>query len=211
MVRFLRFALLASAAVNLLPAQFHLPGISGSSTAKPDAPAPKTKAAPAAGAAPGAASPAPSRQFDYYALGISWSDGRITVKGFAPMANVGPNPESCGTVRPAPKSAVSIVTSIMPGRIAIQQEWVKHGSCTGLAAPEYFNSMRFARSLVQIPVQLTSPDGDAAAETPKTIEAWFGSANPNFMPGAFRAAANGVEVCFDLQLKPLACPATGSK
>ncbi len=99
----------------------------------------------------------------------------------------------------------------MASRAAVQQEWAKHGSCTGLKAIEYFNTLRFARSLVQIPVQLTSPDDNAVAEAPQLAEAQFVSANPGFPAGAFRIADIGIEACFDLELRPLACPATGSK
>jgi len=203
-----------------LQSQFHLPGISGNSAPKPDAP-PKTKAASPASTTPAAeTAPAAPKRFDYYTLSVSWHAGKIAVKGLAPQMNQGPNPEYCGSVKPASKGAMSIVVSIMPDRNAVQQEWMKHGSCTGFAAAEYFNTIRFTRSLVQIPVQLTSPDVDTPAAAPKLIEAWFASANSSFPSGAFRvseadvrAAATAeaeVEVCFDLRLKPRACP-TGSK
>lgn len=209
----LRFVALLSAASGGLLAQFHLPGTGP----KSDTPAsPSTKAQPptqqTTPPAPAAAAPekAPGR-FDYYVLTFSSRPGRVIVLSFAPHLNSGASPESCGTVKPASKGAVGIVESLMANRAAAQQEWAKHGSCTGLNAVEYFNTLRFARSQVQIPVQLTSPDEDAVPETPQLVESQFVSANPGFPAGAFRTHAADVEICFDLELRPLACPATGSK
>jgi len=214
MRQLLRFAVLvsialASGASGGLLAQFHLPGTTPKSDAqtppaskqqkasKPDAPASAPEKAP--------------RHFDYYALAFSSRPGRVVVLSFAPRMNDGANPENCGTVKPASKSAIGLVEPLMAGRAAVQQEWTRHGSCTGLKAAEYFNTLRFARSLVQIPVQLTSPDDDAVPETPQLAESQFVSANPGFPAGAFRIAGSGVEICFGLELRPLACPATGSK
>lgn len=208
MRQLLRFVVLVSAASGGMLAQFHLPGTGP----KSDTPAPASK--PRQTTPPTAPAAAPTKapgHFDYYALTFSSRPGRVVVLSFAPRLNEGKNPESCGTVKPASKGAVDIVESLMASRAAVQQEWAQHGSCTGLKAPEYFNTLRFARSLVQIPVQLTSPDEDAVPETPQLVESQFVSANPGFPVGAFHIAGADIEVCFDLELRPLACPATGSK
>ena len=213
MSRFLRSAVLIVAATGILPAQFHLPGLSGNSSPKPASPAPATKSPTPSAAtpdAPSATASAASRTFDYYALTITWVAGKVAVRGLAPRINQGRSPESCGPAKPASKNAIAVVATLIPDRNAAQQEWMKHGACTGSTPADYFNTLRFTRSLVQIPVQLTSPDADTPPESPKLVEAWFSSANPRFPAGAFRAAAAEIEICFDLQLKPQACP-TGSK
>jgi ribonuclease T2 len=215
MRQFLRSAVLVCAAGGVLFAQFHLPSGAVNPGAKPDAP-PKAKptTAPSPSAAPtAAATPEPGR-FDYYELSLSWRGGRVLVEGFRPQSNQGPGPESCESVRPAPKRVLGIVQSLMQNETAIQNEWMKHGACTGLSAIEYFNTLRFARSQVQIPVQLTSLGSidsleATQPETPAIVESQFVGANAGFPAGAFRASATEVQVCFDTQLRPRSC--SGSK
>jgi ribonuclease T2 len=203
----LRCAVLLSAGSGGLFGQFHLPGTGSKPDAPPVVPTLQKASKPAAPVAEPVTAPG---HFDYYALSLAAQPGRVLVSGFAPRLNEGTNPESCGTVKAALKRATSLVAPLMQNEAAVQREWARHGSCTGLNALEYFNTLRFARSLVQIPVQVTSPDEDALPETPRLIEAQFVSANPGFPAGAFRAAGLEIEVCFDRQLKPQACP-TGSK
>jgi len=196
---------------GMLMAQFHLPGTSPGTSPAPSAPAKPPLQAPAP-AQPTLTPPAaPAARVDHYVLSLSAKPGRILVDGFRAQSKEASNLESCETVKPASRAAVRIAQSLMTSLNAMQQEWSKHGSCTGFTAVEYFNALRFARSLVQIPVQLTSPDDDSPQETLKLIETQYVSANPGFPAGAFRALTSEVEVCFDLQLKPQACATTGSK
>jgi hypothetical protein len=202
--RFARFAVLGVIAAGALAGQIHLPGTSPGSPTKPTPSAPPAKPPAQAPVAPAAAT---QGDLDYFILTLSVQSGRILVKGFRAQPGEGP----CGTVKPAPRGAIRIAESLMASQPAMREEWTKHGSCTGFTASEYFNTLRFARSLVQIPVQLISPDDDAAPSTPKLIVTDFVSANPGFPAGAFRADGTDVEVCFDPNIKPRACEVTGSK
>jgi ribonuclease T2 len=206
----LRLAVLPLAAAIPVFAQFHLPGTGG----KSDAPGkPKNPAA----TAPPAAPDTPSR-FDYYVLALTWAPGngaQFAVRALLPEAREGVAPESCSSVKTISKGAMNLALSLMPSRAVIQQEWAKHGSCTGLSAMDYFNGIRYARSQVQIPVQFTSLE-EATTETPLQIESTFGGANPGFPPGAFRTgctdgAFTEVRVCFDLHFKPRECMASANE
>ena len=205
---------LAMVVTSGLMAQFHLPGSSGNSGAKtPATPAPeKTPALQAPGPVqPTLAQPAAPPRVDHYVLSLTVKPGRILVDGFRAQTKEGSDLEACETVKPAPRNAFRIAETLMANQPAMQREWIRHGSCTGYTASEYFNALRFARSLVQIPVQLTSPEDNAPPETLRLIESQYAAANTGFPPGAFRVLASAVEVCFDLQLKPQSCSATGSK
>ncbi len=222
MRHFLRLAVLVSMSAGMVPAQFHLPGLSsgGSSAPKttppsttPPAASPPTAKPPDASSKPPAETTQPSGRVagvvDYYALIVAWPSGKPVVTAFEPRANAGTSPESCA-VKPASKAAMSIVGSLMLSQVAIQREWMKHGSCTGFTAAEYFNAMRYVRSLVQIPVQLTSPDEGAPKQTPQLIETQFASANAGYPAGAFMASASDVRICFNPQFRPQACPSADS-
>lgn len=212
MTHFVRLILACSAVVAPLPAQFHLPGLSGGGSsapkAKPDATQPDATGPNATGpnaTGPKPPSEAPPAGFDSFALTLAWPGGKPLVAGLAPRRHTGPNPESCGAPKPPSKGAVSIVAGLMANPEAARKEWALHGSCTGYTAAEYFNAMRYMRSLVQIPVQLISPDEDQPALTAKVVESWFVSANPGYPAGAFRASAASLDVCFSSALKPISC------
>jgi ribonuclease I len=87
-----------------------------------------------------------------------------------------------------------------------QHEWTGHGSCTRFTAAEYFDTIRLARSAVQIPVQIASPDDGAPEPDARVVESEFSAANPGFPAGALRASLSAVEICFDTEIRPAACP-----
>jgi ribonuclease T2 len=172
--------------------------------------------------------------FDYYLLSLSWApefcaqpgeaaknpvecaQGKgFVVHGLWPEANQGKSPESCGAAKPAPKSLVNDLLKYMPGASLIQHEWAMHGTCSGLSQGEYFTKVMLARAAVQVPVQLSSL-GQSTTESPVEIETQFAAANPSFPPGAVRTACQGgklteVRVCFDKNLKALACTASAGE
>src|SRR5271165_6406359 len=116
-------------------------------------------------------------QFDFYVLSLSWSpsfcEGRednggggrsqqiqcggrpfsFVVHGLWPQYETG-YPEYCE--RPSPRLARNIMTSmldLMPAPGLIFHEWDEHGTCSGLAARAYFDTIRKAREAVKIPSQ----------------------------------------------------------
>src|SRR6266496_2694367 len=117
-------------------------------------------------------------EFDFYVLSLSWSPsyceeaeerggggrsqaqqcgGRpfsFVVHGLWPQYERG-FPEYCQ--RPSPRLGRNIMTSmldLMPAPGLIYNEWDKHGTCSGLGARAYFETIRKARAAVKIPEEL---------------------------------------------------------
>ncbi len=129
-------------------------------------------------------------EFDFYVLSLSWSpsfceaasergnEGRaqaqcggrpfsFVVHGLWPQYEHG-FPDYCQ--RPSPRLDRNIMSSmldLMPAPGLIFAEWDKHGTCSGLGARAYFETIRKARSAVKIPeeyLQLSEPKTVAPAE-----------------------------------------------
>jgi ribonuclease T2 len=115
--------------------------------------------------------------FDFYVLALSWSpsycassrerrsDGRadpvqcgarpysFVVHGLWPQYEKG-FPSYCQV--PAPRlnrGIVSTMLDLMPSPRLVFHEWDRHGTCSGLSANAYFETVRKARSVVKIPDQ----------------------------------------------------------
>ncbi len=123
-------------------------------------------------------------EFDFYVLSLSWSPsfceeaaerssggrsaqaqcgGRpfsFVVHGLWPQYEHG-FPEYCQ--RPSPRLDRNIMSSmldLMPAPGLIFNEWDKHGTCSGLGARAYFETIRKARAAVKIPpeyLELSAP------------------------------------------------------
>src|SRR5437870_4641468 len=117
-------------------------------------------------------------QFDFYVLSLSWSPSfceaagergtppqqqcatrpySFVVHGLWPQYEQG-FPEFCQ--QPAPRLDRNIVSSmleLMPAPRLIFNEWEKHGTCSGLAARAYFETVRKARAVVKIPEAYIAP------------------------------------------------------
>jgi ribonuclease T2 len=139
-------------------------------------------------------------RFDFYVLALSWSPsycaaaaerapnrapdqqcgGRpfsFVVHGLWPQYEQG-FPSYCQV--PAPRLDRAIVSStldLMPSPRLIFHEWDRHGTCSGLSAHAFFETVRKARAVVKIP-----PDyldlGEPITVTPGEIAAAFVRANP---------------------------------
>jgi ribonuclease T2 len=172
-------------------------------------------------------------EFDYYVLSLSWSPsfceeaaerggggrsqqaqcgGRpfsFVVHGLWPQYEHG-FPEYCD--RSAEWLDRRIMTSmldLMPAPGLIFNEWKKHGTCSGLGAQAYFETIRKARAAVKIPeeyLQLTDPKTVAPAE----IEAAFVKANPGLTTSEMGVTCNRtrlseVRICLSKDLQFHAC------
>src|SRR2546426_3552677 len=140
-------------------------------------------------------------EFDYYVLSLSWSpsfceeaeergnSGRsqqaqcggrpfsFVVHGLWPQYEHG-FPEYCQ--RPSPRLDRNIMTSmldLMPAPGLIFNEWDKHGTCSGLGARAYFESVRKARAAVKIPEEFLQLQ-ESKSISPDAIEAAFIKVNP---------------------------------
>ena len=145
-------------------------------------------------------------EFDFYVLSLSWSPsfceeasergsggrsqaqcgGRpfsFVVHGLWPQYEHG-FPNYCQ--RPSPRLDRNIMSSmldLMPAPGLIFSEWDKHGTCSGLSARSYFETIRKARSAVKIPeeyLELSAPKTVAPAE----MEDAFIKVNPGLSSSA---------------------------
>ena len=174
-------------------------------------------------------------EFDFYVLSLSWSpsyceqaaerdsNGRsqqiqcgrpyaFVVHGLWPQYERG-FPNYCQ--RPSPRLDRNIMTSmldLMPAPGLIFAEWDKHGTCSGLGARAYFETIRKARAAVKIPPEYL----DLAAEktlAPADIEEAFVKVNPGLSTSAIAVVCGGrrlseVRICMSKDLQFRACEET---
>ena len=172
-------------------------------------------------------------EFDFYVLSLSWSPsfcaeagergnnsrsqeiqcgGRpfsFVVHGLWPQYERG-FPDYCQ--RPSPRLNRNIVSSmldLMPAQGLIFSEWDKHGTCSGLGARAYFETVRKARAAVKIPedfLQLSEPKTVA----PDDIEEAFIKVNPGLSHSAIavtcdKTRLSEVRICMSKDLQFRAC------
>jgi ribonuclease T2 len=175
-------------------------------------------------------------KFDFYVLSLSWSPsfceatgerGReqkeqcgarpyaFVVHGLWPQYERG-FPEYCQV--PAPRLDRNIVSSmldLMPAPRLIFNEWDKHGTCSGLGARGYFDTVRKARAVVKIPedyVELAR----AITVTPDEVEEAFAKANPGLSRAAIAVTCDSrrlgeVRICMSKELGFRECPELGRR
>ena len=171
--------------------------------------------------------------FDFYVLSLSWSPsfceaarergntGRSTqaqcsgrpysfvVHGLWPQYERG-YPEYCK--RPSPRLDRNVMRGmldLMPAPGLVYNEWDKHGTCSGLGARGYFETVRKARASVKIPeeyLDLASPK----TVTPGEVEEAFIKANPGLSAAAIAVRCDSrrlgeVRICMNKDLQFRAC------
>jgi ribonuclease T2 len=120
-------------------------------------------------------------------------------------------PSSCQ--RPAPRIDRGLVDSmldLMPSPRLVYIEWDRHGTCTGLAAPAYFDAVRQARATVKVPadyLELSNP----AMVSPAAVADAFVRANPGLARNAVAVTCDKtrlteVRVCLSKDFSFRACP-----
>ena len=172
-------------------------------------------------------------EFDFYVLSLSWSPsfceaasergnggrsqqaqcgGRpfsFVVHGLWPQYERG-FPDYCQ--RPSPRLDRNIMSSmldLMPAPGLIFNEWDKHGTCSGLGARAYFETIRKARSAVKIPAEFLEL-ADTRTIAPSEIEDAFIKVNPGLSNAAVsvicdRARLSEVRICMSKDLQFRAC------
>jgi ribonuclease T2 len=171
-------------------------------------------------------------QFDFYVLALSWSPSfceaaqerfpsrkpdqqcerahSFVVHGLWPQYEKG-FPEFCQV--PAPRLDRAIVSSmldLMPSPRLIFQEWDRHGTCAGVAARAYFDTVRKARAVVKIPPDYLEPSS-ARELGAGDIEQAFIKANPGLTPRAVSIACDSkrvseVRICLSKDFHFHECP-----
>jgi len=170
-------------------------------------------------------------EFDFYVLALSWSpsfceaaaergrSGRsqvqcerpysFVVHGLWPQYERG-FPEYCQ--RPSPRLDRNIMTSmldLMPAPGLIFNEWDKHGTCSGLGARAYFESIRKARAAVKIPEEFLQLS-EQKTIAPADLEAAFIKVNPGLSSSAISVTCSSrrlseVRICLSKDMQFRAC------
>lgn len=170
--------------------------------------------------------------FDYYVLSLSWSPsycaaaherapnrapdqqcgGRpfsFVVHGLWPQYERG-FPAFCQV--PAPRLDRNIVGSmldLMPSPRLIFHEWDRHGTCSGLPARAYFETIRKARAVTKIPAEYLELDRPIMV-TPAEVTEAFVKANPAMPREAIAIACDSrrlseVRICVGKDFSFRAC------
>jgi ribonuclease T2 len=168
-------------------------------------------------------------RFDFYVLSLSWSPSFCESAGSrAPKMQCGARPysfvvhglwpqyergfpESCQV--PAPRLNRNIVSSmldLMPAPGLVYHEWDKHGTCSGLSARAYFETVRKARAAVQIPEAYQDVTTTLTVR-PADVEAAFIKANPGLARdgiaiGCDQRRLREVRICMTKDFTFRACP-----
>jgi ribonuclease T2 len=166
--------------------------------------------------------------FDYYVLALSWAPdfcdrsdvkkdprecgpGRhlgFVVHGLWPQLSDGGHPTQCAPARPVASNIVQKALALIPSEGLIQHEWRDHGTCSGLDAATYFNTVQRARATINIPPDFVQPT-HRIQSSPGEIEARFIAVNPKFKNSLRIACSAGqvseVRICMGKDLSPFAC------
>lgn len=173
-------------------------------------------------------------RFDFYVLALSWSPsfcevsrerngGRsnlqqctserpysFVVHGLWPQYERG-FPRECQVPAPRlPRRIVDSMLDIMPAPRLVFNQWDRHGTCSGLDAQKYFDTVRKARETVQIPAKFQDITNYLAV-TPDDVEKAFIDANPGLAPDAITVTCDHrrlseVRICMSKDLQFRGCP-----
>jgi ribonuclease T2 len=170
-------------------------------------------------------------QFDFYVLSLSWSPSfcdaagergtppqqqcatrpySFVVHGLWPQYENG-FPEFCQV--PAPRLDRNIVSSmldLMPAPRLIFQQWDKHGTCSGLSATAYFETVRKVRAIVKIPPEFMEVK-ETLTVSPYEVEEAFVKANPGLTSDAISVTCDSrrlseVRICVSKDFRFRSCP-----
>jgi ribonuclease T2 len=167
--------------------------------------------------------------FDFYVLSLSWSPSfcesageraprqqcgarpySFVVHGLWPQYEKG-FPEFCQVPAPRlPRNIVSSMLDIMPAPRLIYNEWDKHGTCSGLSARAYFETIRKARAFIKIPEPYLEPSA-ALTVSPREVEDAFIKVNPGMTDEAIAVNCDQrrlreVRICLTKEFTFRACP-----
>jgi ribonuclease T2 len=167
-------------------------------------------------------------EFDFYVLSLSWSPSfceagaergsrrepdqqcgerpyAFVVHGLWPQYERG-FPEFCQV--PAPRldrTIVGTMLDVMPAPRLVYHEWDRHGTCSGLSARAYFDTVRKARAVVKIPTEYMDVKASLTV-TPDEVEEAFVKANPGMTRAAIAVGCDNrrlreVRFCLSKELR----------
>jgi ribonuclease T2 len=172
-------------------------------------------------------------EFDFYVLSLSWSPSFC--EAASERGNTGRNQQiQCGgrpysfvvhglwpqyehgfpnyCQRPAPRldrNIVSEMLDLMPAPGLIFNEWDKHGTCSGVSARAYFETVRKARAAVKIPQEFLDLT-ETKTVAPAAVEEAFIKANPGLSDGGIAVTCDSrrlgeVRICLGKDLQFRSC------
>lgn len=172
-----------------------------------------------------ASAPQTEGAFDYYVLSLSWSPQYCATEarpndsqcerpyafvahGLWPQNEQG-YPEHCGRGEYLENDLIADLLPIMPSKSLIIHEWQKHGTCSGLSAARYFDTLQRAYRSVHIPPRYQQVS-DYLSTSAADIEADFIAANPGLDRSMLAMQCKGqylqeLRVCLTKNLKPRTC------
>jgi ribonuclease T2 len=164
----------------------------------------------------------------YYVLSLSWSpewcrtransrydtlqcrDNKFgwVLHGLWPNATSGPHPAFCKPATQLKMETLRRHLCMTPSAYLLQHEWTQHGACAWPTPEAYLNQAAALWASVKRP----SP---AHLATAGAVRDAFAAANPSFpRSGVFVGTESGrlseVRLCYDLAMKPRACPQRGA-
>ncbi len=181
------------------------------------------------GSCPALAAEDVAGEFDYYVLALSWSpawcatEGRgrdepqchperrtaFTVHGLWPQFEDG-WPADCATSQrdPSRRDSAAMADVMGSGGLAWYQ-WQKHGRCSGLSARGYYQAVRDAAAVAEVPALLKMLPRDVNLPA-SVIEDAFIQANPDMTRDGITVTCNGtrldeVRICLTRDLQPRDC------
>lgn len=166
-------------------------------------------------------------KFDFYLLALSWSPSfceasreratnrradpqcgerpyHFVVHGLWPQQTSG-FPQNCQVPAPRlPRTVADSMQDLMPSPRLVFHEWDRHGTCTGLSGPEYFDTVRKARAAIKIPAEYQSI-AEPLTVKPEAVAAAFVRANPGLARDALTVTCDGkrltgVRICMNKDL-----------
>ncbi|QEW29091.1 ribonuclease T2 family protein [Roseovarius indicus] len=168
-------------------------------------------------------------KFDYYVLALSWSPTWCALEGDArnspqcdETADYGwvlhglwPQyhrgwPANCPTAeRPPTRTMTEAMTDIMGSSGLAWYQWKKHGSCSGLSAPDYYALSREAYARVKRP-DVFRKLKDPVKLPASVVEQAFLKANPGLAPDMLTITCRSgriqeARLCLSKSLDPVPC------
>ena len=168
-------------------------------------------------------------EFDYYVLALSWSPNWCTLEGDArnsdqcddrhnygwTLHGLWPQfhrdwPSYCRTsVTPPSRRMSGEMTDIMGSAGLAWHQWKKHGTCSGLAAQEYYDLMRVAYDQVERPAVFRKLEQEVTLPA-SLIEEAFLKANPDLEKDMLTVTCRDgfiqeARVCLSRDLDPVPC------
>ena len=165
-------------------------------------------------------------RFDYYVLALSWSPvycGRhpedrqqcgsqrygFVLHGLWPQYANGGSPSTCAAAVPLTEQARGLGMAVFPSEKLVAYQWRKHGSCTGMPAPDYFRLADQARHSIKLPPQF-EPGSRTRETTAQAVAKAIRDSNPAMTHKSLAVVCAGpelaeVRVCLSKDLRPTAC------